>query len=260
VSQVLLTAEVLKNRKSYLNLKNAIEALFKLGVIPIINENDSVATDEIGTAFGDNDKLSALVASKIDAEVLILLTDIDALYDKNPKDHPDAKPIKGSLYSTGGMKTKIEAAKIASYAGCRIVLAHGHHPAVVEKVLAGDDIGTLFMPKQKLSNRVRWILNNTPEGTITVDDGAIKALRNHKSLLPSGVKSVEGNFKVGAVVWINQAAKAVVSLSSQEIKAVAGKHSREIRALLGPKHRDVVAVPEDIVFLDNPSARPAPVK
>jgi glutamate 5-kinase len=274
VAQVLLTAEVLKNRKSYLNLKNAIEALFKLGVVPIINENDSVATDEIGTAFGDNDKLSALVASKIDAELLILLTDIDALYDKNPKDHPDAQPIKvvyeitdkitkaaggkGSLYSTGGMKTKIDAAKIASYAGCRIVLAHGRHPAVVEKILAGDDIGTLFLPRQKLSNRIRWILNNAPEGTITVDDGAIKALRSHKSLLPSGVKSVEGNFDAGAVVWINNIAKAVVSLTSEEIKAVAGKHSREIRTLLGPEHRDVIAVPEDIVFLDNPAGQPTP--
>jgi glutamate 5-kinase len=271
VAQVLLTVEVLKNRKSYLNLKNAIEALFKLGVVPIINENDSVSTDEIGTAFGDNDKLSALVASKIDADVLILLTDIDALYDKNPKQHKDAVPIKivfeitdkiakaaggkGSLHSTGGMKTKIDAAKIASYAGCRIVLAHGRHPAVVEKILAGDDIGTLFLPKQKLSNRVRWILNNAPEGKIIVDDGALKALRNHKSLLPSGVKSVEGNFEAGAVAWINTAAKAVVSLSSEEIKAVAGKHSREIRTLLGPSHRDVVAVPEDIVFLDNPSGQ-----
>jgi glutamate 5-kinase len=276
VAQVLLTVEVLKNRKSYLNLKNAIEALFKLGVVPIINENDSVSTDEIGTAFGDNDKLSALVASKIDADVLILLTDIDALYDKNPKQHANAQPIKvvfeitdkiakaaggkGSLYSTGGMKTKIDAAKIASYAGCRIVLAHGRHPSVVEKVLAGDDIGTLFLPKQKLSNRVRWILNNAPEGTITVDDGALKALRNHKSLLPSGVKSVEGNFEAGAVVWINLSAKAVVSLTSEEIKAVAGKHSREIRTLLGPAHRDVVAVPEDIVFLDNPSGRTTPLK
>jgi glutamate 5-kinase len=276
VAQVLLTVEVLKNRKSYLNLKNAIEALFKLGVVPIINENDSVSTDEIGTAFGDNDKLSALVASKIDADVLILLTDIDALYDKNPKQYSDAQPIKvvfeisdkiikaaggkGSLYSTGGMKTKIEAAKVASYAGCRIVLAHGHHPAVVEKILAGNDIGTLFLPKQKLSNRIRWILNNAPEGTIIVDDGALKALRNHKSLLPSGVKSVKGNFEAGAVVWINTAAKAVASLTSEEIKAVAGKHSREIRTLLGPSHRDVVAVPEDIVFLDNPSGRPTPLK
>ena len=269
VAQVLLTAEVLKNRKSYLNLKTAIEALLKLGVVPILNENDSVATDEIGTAFGDNDRLSALVASKIDADVLILLTDIDALYDKNPKAHPDAKPIKivyeisdkiaraaggkGSMYSTGGMKTKIEAAKIAAYAGCRVVLAHGRHPGVIEKILAGDDIGTLFLPKQKLSNRIRWILNNPPEGTIAVDDGAMRALHNHKSLLPSGVKSVEGTFEVGAVVWINDAAKAVVSLSSEEIKVVAGRHSREIRKLLGPDRRDVIAVPEDIVFLDNPA-------
>ncbi|MBM4103088.1 MAG: glutamate 5-kinase [Planctomycetes bacterium] len=269
VAQVLLTAEVLKSRKSYLNLKTAIEALFKLGVVPILNENDSVATDEIGTAFGDNDRLSALVASKIDADVLILLTDIDALYDKNPKDHPDAQPIKivyeitdkivraaggkGSMYSTGGMKTKIAAAKIAAYAGCRVILAHGHEPNVLEKIISGDDIGTLFMPKQKLSNRTRWILNNSPEGTIIVDDGALKALRNHKSLLPSGVKAIEGTFEAGTVVMINNFAKAVVSLSSEEIRKVAGRHSREIRKLLSPDRRDVVAVPEDIVFIDNPA-------
>jgi glutamate 5-kinase len=269
VAQVLLTAEVLKSRKSYLNLKTVVESLLDMGVVPIINENDSVSTDEIGTAFGDNDRLSALVASKIDADVLILLTDIDHLYDKNPKDHPDAQPIKvvheisdkilkaaggkGSMYSTGGMKTKIAAAKIAAYAGCRVILAHGHEPNVLEKIISGQDVGTLFIPKQKLANRTRWILNNSPEGTIAVDDGALKALRNHKSLLPSGVKAVEGTFEAGAVAMINGIAKAVVSLSSEEIRKVAGRHSREIRQLLGPDRRDVVAVPEDIVFLDNPT-------
>jgi len=269
VAQVLLTSEVLKNRKSYLNLKNAIEALLKMGVIPIINENDSVSTAEIGTAFGDNDRLSALVASKIDADVLILLTDIDALYDKNPKEHPDAQPIKvvseisdkivkaaggkGSIYSTGGMKTKIMAARIASYAGCRVLLAHGREKDVIRRLLDGEDLGTLFMPKEKLSNRTRWILNNAAEGTIWVDDGAMKALRNHKSLLPSGIRKIEGTFEVGAVVMVNDAAKAVASLSSDELKMLAGKHSREIRSLLGPDRRDVAAVPEDIVFLDNPA-------
>jgi glutamate 5-kinase len=244
VAQVLLTAEVLKSRKSYLNLKNVIESLLDMGVVPILNENDSVATDEIGTAFGDNDRLSALVASKIDADVLILLTDIDHLYDKNPKDHPDAQPIK-VVYEISD--------KIAAYAGCRVILAHGHEPNVLEKIISGQDIGTLFVPKQKLANRTRWILNNSSEGTITVDDGALKALRNHKSLLPSGVKAVEGTFEAGAVVMINGIAKAVVSLSSEEIRKVAGRHSREIRKLLGPDRRDVVAVPEDIVFLDNPT-------
>jgi len=266
VAQVLLTGDVLTNRKTYLNLRNAIETLLELGVVPILNENDSISTAEIGTAFGDNDRLSALVASKIDADLLIMLTDIDALYDKNPQKHKDAKPIPavfeiteaivrnaggaGSRHSTGGMKTKIEAAKIAANAGCRIVLANGREKNIIRRIMAGEPLGTIFMPKRKLSNRARWILNSQSAGVIRIDDGALKALRNHKSLLPSGVTGVEGTFDPGEVVMLNQAAKAVVSISSAQLKAVAGMHSTAIKKLLGPKHRDVVAIPEDIVFLD----------
>lgn len=266
VAQVLLTAEVLTNRKTYLNLRNAIETLLGLGVVPVLNENDSVSTAEIGTAFGDNDKLSALVASKIDADLLIMLTDIDALYDKNPQEHADAKPIpvvfeiteeivrnaggSGSVHSTGGMKTKIEAAKIAANAGCRIVLANGRESRVISRIMAGEPLGTIFMPRRKLGNRARWILNSRPAGVIRIDDGAMKALRNHKSLLPSGVTGVEGAFDSGEVVMLNEAAKAVASVDSAQLKTLAGKHSTEIKKLLGPGHRDVVAIPEDIVFLD----------
>ncbi|MBN2271921.1 MAG: glutamate 5-kinase [Sedimentisphaerales bacterium] len=266
VAQVLLTAEVLSNRKTYLNLRNSIETLLDLKVLPVLNENDSVSTDEIGTAFGDNDKLSALVASKIDADLLIILSDIDALYDKNPQEHPDARPIpavfeitpqmvknaggEGSKYGTGGMRTKLEAAKIASNAGCRIVLADGRLKDVIGRVIGGEEIGTVFMPKRKLSNRARWILNSTPAGTITIDAGAMQALRNRKSLLPSGVTGVGGTFEASAVVMLNNNAKAVTNLSSSQLKALAGKHSSEIRKILGPKHRDVVAIPEDIVIID----------
>ena len=266
IAQVLLTAEVLTNRKTYLNLRNAIETLLHLGVVPVLNENDSISTAEIGTAFGDNDRLSALVASKIDADLLIMLTDIDALYDKDPRQHADAKPIStvfeitdqivrsaggaGSTHSTGGMKTKIEAAKIASNAGCRIVLANGRTENVISRIMAGEPVGTIFMPRRKLSNRARWILNSRPAGTIRIDEGAIKALRNHKSLLPSGVVSVEGDFQAGEVVLLNDGAKAVTSLDAAQIKTLAGKHSTEIKKLLGPAHRDVIAIPEDIVFMD----------
>ena len=266
VAQVLLTAEVLDNRKTYLNLRHSIETLLNLGVVPILNENDSVSTEEIGTAFGDNDKLSALVASKLDADLLIMLTDIDALYDKNPREFPDAKPIPtvfeitediirnaggaGSKLATGGMKTKIQAAKIASNAGCRMVLANGRAKNVIERIMAGEQIGTIFMPKRKLSNRTRWILNSTPAGIINIDDGAMRAIRNHKSLLPSGIASIEGTFEVGEVVMLNADAKAVTNFSSSQLKTLAGKHSTEIEKLLGPGHRDVVAIPEDIVFLD----------
>ena len=267
IAQVLLTAEVLNNRKTYLNLRNSIETLLKLGVVPILNENDSVSTDEIGTTFGDNDKLSALVASKIDADLLIMLSDIDALYDKNPRKFADAKPIptvyeitgdivrsaggKGSQHATGGMKTKLEAAKIASNAACRMVLADGRLKNVVGRIMAGEEIGTIFMPKRKLSNRARWILNSASAGIINIDEGAMRALRARKSLLPSGVMSIEGSFETGAVVMLNDNAKAVTNLSSSQLKALAGKHSSEIRNILGPKHRDVVAIPEDIVFLDH---------
>jgi glutamate 5-kinase len=267
VAQVLLTAEVLNNRKTYLNLRNSIETLLKLSVVPILNENDSVSTDEIGSAFGDNDKLSALVASKLDADLLIMLSDIDALYDKNPQKATDAKPIhsvyeitseiiksagpKGSIYGTGGMKTKIEAARIASNAGCRIVLANGRLKNVIGRIIAGDEIGTVFMPKRKLSNRARWILNSRAIGTIFIDEGAMRAIKSRKSLLPSGVTSVKGTFEAGAVVMLNDSAKAVTNLSSSQLKSLAGKHSSEIRKILGAKHRDVVAIPEDIVFIDS---------
>lgn len=266
VAQVLLTAEVLNNRKTYLNLRNSIETLLRLGTVPILNENDSVSTEEIGTAFGDNDRLSALVASKIDADLLIILSDIDALYDKNPREFPDAKPIPtvfeitqdiiksaggaGSEHATGGMKTKIEAAKIAANAGCRMVLAHGRAKKVISRIIAGEEVGTIFMPRRKLSNRARWILNSAAAGVINIDEGAMRAVRVHKSLLPSGVISVDGTFEADEVVMLNNNAKAVTSLGSAQLKVLAGKHSSEIKKLLGPGHRDVVAIPEDIVFID----------
>jgi len=195
-----------------------------------------------------------------------MLSDIDALYDKNPRKFVDALPIpavfeitndimqtaggRGSKHGTGGMKTKIEAAKIASNAGCRIVLANGRLKNVIGRIIAGEEIGTVFMPKRKLSNRARWILNSSPAGTIFIDDGAMAAVENRKSLLPSGVISVQGAFEAGSVVMLNDNAKAVTNLGSSQLKALAGKHSSEIRKILGPKHRDVVAIPEDIIFID----------
>jgi glutamate 5-kinase len=195
-----------------------------------------------------------------------MLSDIDALYDKDPRKSADAEPIstvyeitdeilrsagkKGSKYATGGMKTKLEAAKIASNAGCRIVLADGRLKNIIGRIIAGEQIGTLFMPKRKLSNRARWILNSATAGTIIIDDGAMRAVRGRKSLLPSGIISIKGSFEAGAVVMLNDRAKAVTNFSSSQLKTLAGKHSSEIKKLLGPGHRDVVAIPEDIVFID----------
>ena len=144
----------------------------------------------------------------------------------------------------------LEAARIASNAGCRMVLADGRAKDVIERIVAGRQIGTVFLPKRKLSNRSRWILNSRVAGTIHIDQGAMKAIRNRKSLLPSGVVSVEGTFQAGDVVMLNESAKAVTSIAGSQLDTLAGKHSREIKKLLGSKHRDVVAIPEDIVFID----------
>jgi len=266
VAQVLVTAEVLDCRRTYLNLRNSIETLLKVGAVPVLNENDSVSTAEIGTAFGDNDRLSALVSSKIDADLLIMLSDIDALYDKDPRRFRDARRIstvyeitkkiertagsKGSRHATGGMKTKIEAARIASNAGCRLVLADGRVRNVISRIMSGAEIGTVFMPKRKLSNRARWILNSSPAGTIVIDDGAVRALKSRKSLLPSGILKVKGSFERGSVVMLNDCAKAITNFDSSELRRLTGRHSSEVKKILGSHRRDVAAIPEDIVFVD----------
>jgi glutamate 5-kinase len=266
MAQVLITADVLNLRKTYLNLRNSVDKLLELGVVPVFNENDNISTEEIGSAFGDNDKLSALVASKIDADLLIILSDIDAFYDGDPKHNPDAKPISvvyeitndllekagasGSAHSTGGMKTKILAAKIAADAGCRIVIANGRTENIISRIMQGENLGTVFMPRRKLSNRKRWILNSTPAGKIYVDGGAVQALHSHKSLLPKGITKIEGKFEAGDVVMINEIAKAVCDFNSVELSELVGKHSSEIETVLGAGRKDTVAVPENIVFID----------
>ncbi|OXU14624.1 glutamate 5-kinase [Sedimentisphaera salicampi] len=264
ISQVLLTAWVMDNRTSYLNLRNAVEKLLSLGSVPIINENDSISTDEIQSAFGDNDRLSALVASKVDADLLVMLSDIDRLYTKDPRKHADAEPLKiveqltdehrryagesGSEFATGGMKTKLDAIKIASDSDCRVIITSGKLENVLLKIIDGEDIGTLFMPRRKLGSKARWILNTTPAGRIELDEGAMKAVKNHKSLLPKGIVSVDGVFEEGSVVSLSGKAKAVTTMSSDEISSLIGKHSSEIRKVLGSERKDVVALPEDIVF------------
>jgi glutamate 5-kinase len=157
---------------------------------------------------------------------------------------------KGSSLAKGGMKTKLQAAKIASNAGCRLVLANGRARNIITRIIDGSQVGTLFMPKRKLSNRKRWILNNKPAGTITIDKGALKALKNRKSLLPSGIISVKGNFSADSVVMINDQAKAVTKLNSSQLKQVKGMHSSEIKKQFGKNYRSEPVIPEDIVFLD----------
>jgi glutamate 5-kinase len=265
IAQVLLTREVFSNRTTFLNLRNSVETLLGLGIIPIFNENDSVATDEIGSAFGDNDRLSAMIASKVDADLLIILTDIDGLYNGDPRKKSDVSLIssvgeltseilayagsEGSEFSTGGMKTKLQAVSIAANAGCKTILAHGGKKDILRKLLDGHDEGTLFLEGKKLSARSRWILNSVTLGKINIDKGALKALKNNSSLLPSGIVSVEGVFDEGEVVSINGIANAVSKYTSANIENLIGHHSKDIPNLLGKDRKDVIARAEDIIFL-----------
>lgn len=271
-SQLLLTRRELNNRLTYVNLRNSVSTLLELGVVPIFNENDTVSTAEIGTAFGDNDRMSAMVASKIDAELLIILTDIEGLYTADPKKDESAGLLSeveslsdeilsyageaGSTYATGGMKTKLLAAKIAAVAGCGTIIASGYEPDALLRLLDGEDLGTYIHPAKRLSQRQRWILNNSHLGSIEIDQGAKEAILKRKSLLPSGVVKVNGVFSEGDVVQIYASgekpfAKAAVYLNATEIATVAGHSSADVAALLGSGHKTMIFRPEDMVLLDH---------
>lgn len=263
-AQLLVTRDAWDNRAAYLNLRSTVEALLERRVVPVFNENDSVSTAEI--AFGDNDQLSAYIASKIDAELLVILSDVDALYDADPRADPSARPIpyvrqldaaiiasaggKGTEFSTGGMKTKLMAVAIARDAGCRVVIAHGRAHLAISRILSGETVGTLFDAASGLKNRKRWIKNTKAQGSIQVDEGALAAMRANNSLLPRGVAGVAGSFERGAVVLVNDIAKAMTNFSSAELDEVRGKRSSETGGRSGGGGSRVVARPDDVVFLD----------
>ena len=271
-AQVLLSAGDLDNRETYLNVRNTIKALFDLEtVIPIVNENDSTATSEI--TFGDNDTLAAKIAAKIDADLLILLSDVDGLYDKNPARDKSARLIPyveavteaiealaGDTIvetSVGGMKTKLAAAKIACAAGVPMVLANGRRPRIIPEVLAGRSPATLFaVSGDALSHRKRWIaFGRKAGGTLQIDDGACRALvHSGKSLLAAGVVAVEGAFGVGAAVRIvdlegREIARGLVNYSSEEIARIKGRKTKEIEAILGRKDFDEIIHRNNLVVL-----------
>ncbi|GAB6089627.1 glutamate 5-kinase [Spirochaeta dissipatitropha] len=267
IAQVLLTRDLLNDRESFLNIQATINNLLQEHIVPVCNENDSVSVAEIGPVFGDNDNLSAHIASKLNADLLILLTDIDALYTADPGKNPEAKPISliekvtkdifqlaggsNSIFGTGGMKTKLEAVQIAARAGTQVVIADGNTPDVLLRLLDDEELGTLFLPGERMKSRLRWIANAAPKGRIQVDDGALRALHAGKSLLPSGIVTVHGTFHCGDIISINGEFHAICRLDSEKIQQIKGLHSSSIRSILGAgAGSDVVAQADDIIALN----------
>jgi len=271
-AQILLSYDFYSDRVKYLNLRNSIGTLLSYGVVPIINENDSTCTNEIDTVFGDNDRLSAMVASKIEADLLIILSDIDGLYDKNPKLHSDARLIPfveeitpeieaygGDPTSTkgvGGMRTKLIAGKIAERSGCHMIIADSHIENVIIKLTAGDNIGTLFYAngEHTADNKKRWILLAKSLGTITVDRGAMNALVQTSGLLPKGITGVSGSFERGDIVSIECGgavfAKGITDYDSEDVQKIKGIHTDELEKVLGHKDYDNVIRKENLALLD----------
>jgi len=272
VAQILLTYEFYSDRETYLNLRNNISTLVEYGVVPIINENDAVCTKEIEAVFGDNDTLSAMVASKTESDLLIILSDIDGLCDRNPKLCEDAKLIPlvervtpeiermagdpSSTKGVGGMRTKIQAAKICCISGCMMIIANHSIDRIVTRVIEGEEIGTLFLCQEKVDkNRKRWIQLANSHGRIVVDEGAMNALVNGgNGLLPSGVLEVEGSFDRGDIVEVvhdgNVFAKGITDYRSDELQRVKGIHSNQIESVLGYRNYSNAVRHENMVLLD----------
>jgi glutamate 5-kinase len=271
VAQVLLTRDDFADRKRYINSKNTLLTLLSHKVIPIINENDTVATDEI--KFGDNDHLASLVSSLIEAERMIILSDVDGLYDNDPRRSPDAKLIAcvdditpeieekaggaGSSIGTGGMYSKVLAAKRAVSHGIIVHIVTGKKEGVLLSIIEGKQSGTTFQPKQeKLSSRKGWIAyGSRAKGSLVVDDGAVTALvRGGKSLLPSGIVAVEGEFDIGDAVYCmdsrgKRIAKGLVNYSSSEIKRITGRKTSQIEEILGYKYSEEAIHRDNLVLL-----------
>ena len=271
VGQILVTREDTSRREQYLNIKNTIMSLLNLDVIPIINENDSVALDEI--KFGDNDTLAALVAGLIEADLLVILSDIDGLFDKNPQGNLDARLITvvdniteeiekvaggiGSSYGSGGMVTKIRSAKICSFSGIPMVIANSRQPRIIQRILEGENLGTFFIPEEtkRITGMKRWIaFGMVTKGSIKIDKGAEEAIvKKGKSLLSVGVITVDGCFKKGDNIMVVSAdtriiAKGISNLASENISMIKGKHEKEILDMFGSDlcceviHRDNLVV------------------
>ena len=246
VAQILLTYDAFSSRKTFLNLRNTLDKLLSLGIIPIINENDPIATDELTDNFGDNDKLSALLATNIDADMLIILTSVDGLYDKDPVRSDDAKLISEvsgisietsklcsgkTCLGVGGIQTKIEAAEITAAAGIPTIMANGSKKDVLSRIISGKKEGTLFHPVGHNSSRKSWIEHAKPSGSIIIDRGALEALENGNNLLPAGVIDVRGAFRENEVIDIivnsKKYGKAIIDCSSDTIKSLKSSNGKQ---------------------------------
>lgn len=270
-AQVLLTHDDLGSRKRFLNARNTLTTLLRMGIVPVINENDTVAVEEI--KFGDNDALSALATNLIEAELLVILSDIDGLFDRDPKKDPAAKLVPvvedveslkfdsltaaTNLLGTGGIRSKCEAARKAAHFGTATIIANGNIPGVLARILAGDEVGTLFLPKEdRLTSKKHWIAFSTrPSGRLFVDEGAKEALlKGGKSLLPSGVRDSDGSFDAGEVVHcVDQKgmefARGVSNYSSAEIQKIKGLKTAELEGVLGYKVYDEIIHRDNLVVL-----------
>ena len=279
IAQILLTEDDFSVRHRYLSLRTTMNKLLEFGVVPIINQNDTVSTIELAdmlagmkVSFSDNDKLSALVSSELDADLLILLSDIDGLYTANPKENPDAVLIKEveevtddimklgtdpSEGGRGGMKTKLEAARLVTRFGGKVLIANGKIPYIINKIFSGEDLGTMFLPtSENLSGKKRWIGYATNvRGKLTVNEGAKKAiLESNTSLLPIGIVDVINEFNQGEVVSICdenglEFARGMVNYNSEECKKLIGAHSDYIVKILGYKNYDAIITRDNITEL-----------
>ncbi len=271
-AQILLTGDDLTNRKRYLNSRNTLHTLIDWKIVPIINENDTIMVEEI--KLGDNDNLAAMITLLMDADFLFILTDIDGLYDKDPRQFADARlipkvkqlkkeiedfasNIPGAL-GTGGMLSKIQAAQKVTSAGIPMIVARGNAENVLLKLFDGQSLGTYFVPKEgKMASRKCWIAHTlAPKGSIIVDEGAVRAVRQHgKSLLPIGVVAVDGDFEEGAAIDFRTADNEVIGVglvnySSSDINMIKGLKTSQIKACLGGKHYDEIIHRNNLVLKD----------
>jgi len=277
VAQVLVTRSGLQDRERFLNARHTLTTLLDLGVVPIVNENDTVATEEI--RFGDNDNLSATVLNLVGGDLLVLLSDVDGLYERRPEPGEPLPPLievveriderieraasgAGSAFGSGGMTTKLQAARTAAASGAATVVCSGRRRDSLARLLAGEPIGTLFLPGDRMASRKHWLAFTTrPRGELVLDAGAVRALRERgKSLLPAGVVAVRGRFGIGDPVACVDAAgleiaRGLAAYASGEVERIRGLDTRKVAKVLGYSNGNAVVHRDDLVLLE-PSAEP----